>query len=205
MINRRNFIKKMTALGFGGLVYPYFDALAKDGFPTVSKAKRPSNILLISLDTLKVKRLTVSRGVDSDPVWSPKGDRIAFRSYLDGNAEIFTMDTNGGSLTRITNNLAEDFIPVWSPDATRIAFRSFRDGEDWELFVVNADGTGLMRLSDNIAFDGYPSWSPDGLHIVYQSDESGDNELYITNADGSGFVRLTFSINTFDGYAKWRP
>src|SRR3954471_13264385 len=44
--------------------------------------------------------------------------KIAFASDRDGNNEIYTMDTDGGALTRLTENGAEDFNPAWSPDGS---------------------------------------------------------------------------------------
>src|SRR5438270_151296 len=42
--------------------------------------------------------------------------KIAFSSDRDGNFEIYTMDADGGGLTRLTETDAEDFSPTWSPD-----------------------------------------------------------------------------------------
>ena len=53
--------------------------------------------------------------VDSQPVWSPDGNRLAFYSDRDGNGEIFVIDRDGINFTNITNNPAEDMCPAWSP------------------------------------------------------------------------------------------
>ena len=51
--------------------------------------------------------------MDNQPVWSPGGKQIAFVSYLDGDADIFLMSTDGKSQKRLTNNSAQDTNPAW--------------------------------------------------------------------------------------------
>ena len=52
--------------------------------------------------------------VDSaEPAWSPDGRRLLFTSWQDGNAEIYSMDTSGGNLKRLTANNAADGGAAW--------------------------------------------------------------------------------------------
>ena len=64
-------------------------------------------------DNPEPKQLTHNSVLDETPVWSPDGSRVAFVSYLDGDAEIFTMAGTGGSQQRLTNNIYEDINPSW--------------------------------------------------------------------------------------------
>ena len=64
-------------------------------------------------DNPEPKQLTHNSVLDETPVWSPDGSKIAFVSYLDGDAEIFTMSSNGGNQQRLTNNTYEDINPSW--------------------------------------------------------------------------------------------
>jgi len=50
---------------------------------------------------------------DEQPVWSPNGKKIAFVSYLDGDADIFVMDADGQNQQRLTNNQFQDTQPSW--------------------------------------------------------------------------------------------
>ncbi len=116
--------------------------------------------------------------------------KIAFVSDRDGNSEIYTMDTDGGGQTRLTENDGEDFSPAWSPDGQRIAFVSDRDGNA-EVYVMNADGSGQTRLTNNTAGDLAPGWTRDGSQIGFVTNRDGNDEIYLMNADGSNQTNLT--------------
>lgn len=57
-----------------------------------------------------------STSSDSEPVFSPDGRKIAFRSARHGDWEIYRMRASDGSgQTNLTNNPALDFHPAWQP------------------------------------------------------------------------------------------
>ncbi len=84
--------------------------------------------------------------------------KIAFRSFRDGNLEIYVMNADGSGQPNLTNSPAFDFAPAWSPDGSRIGFWSDRDGNR-EVYVMNADGSNPTRLTNNPASDWQPAWS----------------------------------------------
>jgi len=92
------------------------------------------------------------------PRVSPDGKTIVFTSYRDGNAEIYTIDTGGGNLKRLTNSPAEDEAATWNGSGNQLAFASNRDG-DYEIYVMNADGSGQAALTDNTVEDRWPAWA----------------------------------------------
>ena len=75
---------------------------------------------------------------------------IAFTTTRDGNAEVYTVRSDGSGLENVTSDVANDGQPAWSPDGTKLAFVSTRD-TNGEIYVMNADGTGLKRLTRLIA------------------------------------------------------
>jgi Tol biopolymer transport system component len=60
-----------------------------------------------------VKRLTTSKWFDADPTWSPDGSRIVFASARAGGSQLWSMSSNGGTATRLTNS-NEDKLPAYS-------------------------------------------------------------------------------------------
>ena len=129
--------------------------------------------------------------------------RIAFASNRDDNFEIYVMNPDGGSQSRLTNNTAEDVGPTWSPDGSRLAFVSNRDGNP-EIYVMNADGSAQTRLTTNPADDLEPAWSPDGTRIAFTSNRDGNDDIFVMDASGANPVNVT--ANPADDInPAWRP
>jgi hypothetical protein len=57
------------------------------------------------------EQLTTNGG--DHPSWLPDGTKIAFRSFRDGNNEIYVMNADGSGERRVTNNPADDVRPDW--------------------------------------------------------------------------------------------
>jgi len=140
--------------------------------------------------------------IDARPAWSPDGTRIAFQTNRDGNDEIYVMNADGSSPTRLTFDGHADQAPDWSPDG-RIVFQSDRDG-NFEIWTMDADGTGLTQLTqtEGCARNLDPAWSPDGSMIAFSSDrnfptddcnqlERGIQQVFVMRADGRKQVSLT--------------
>ena len=108
-------------------------------------------------DETRLYRLTNHADHDLSPAWSSEGDIIAFVTYRDGNAEIYTMLDDGSDQLRLTTNTADDLDPVWSPDGKSIAFVSYIYGPG-EVFVMGAEGEDQRRLTNNDADDHSPDW-----------------------------------------------
>jgi len=86
-----------------------------------------------------------------------KQAQIAFCSDRDGDFEIYTVDTEGGNLHKLTNNLSWDGDPEWSPSGEKIVFMSERDGNK-EIYIIDTDGRNPSNLTKNPAFDGSAYW-----------------------------------------------
>ena len=131
---------------------------------------------------------------DEFPTWSPDGERIAYTSFLpDGNDDIFVMNANGSSPTRLTSGPEYDSDPDWSPNGELIAFS--RDGD---IYTMRPDGSDVRQLTQGSARDGAPAWSRDGRWLAFaRADESGTtfagpSRIIVMRANGSrlGRVRL---------------
>ncbi len=113
-------------------------------------------------------RLTRNEADDHEPVFSPDGTRIAFRSERDGGG-IYTIPALGGDERRIANN---GHGPEFSPDGQWIAYWTgilAMTGQaiGSKVAIVPAQGGEPRRL--NSAFeDGWlPIWSPDSRRILF--------------------------------------
>ena len=133
--------------------------------------------------------------------------QLAFASTVDGNPEIYVINSNGTGSTRLTfSDPASDAEPAWSPDGTKIAFRSDRSGSP-EIYVINADGSNPVRLTDAAGGNFHPAWSPDGTKIAFASKRNGNPEIFVMNADGSAVTQLTSSGGNSEGHSHpaWYP
>jgi Tol biopolymer transport system component len=107
-------------------------------------------------------RLTNNAVYDTDPVWSPDGQTIAFVRWLPRvdmgpNYEIFAMDADGTDKRRLTKNPGSDLSPAYSPDGRRIAFSSDRDGRIG-IWKMKSDGSHPTPIPGAEGF--YPDWQP---------------------------------------------
>ena len=135
--------------------------------------------------------------------------KIAFISSRDAvNYEIYTMDSDGSGVTRLTNNEVFNASPSFSPDGSQIVYEQGADlsGAVVSIYVMNTDGTGATNLSQNTdGQDRFASYSPDDSKIIFQSDrDAGNVDIYVMNSDGSGQYRLT-TADSWDGQPSWSP
>ena len=144
------------------------------------------------------------------PVWSPRGDRVAFGlgTFFQGAngpsiADIALVRTDGADLRILTDGSGNYGLPSWSPDGTRIVYRVA--GSDHNgLSIVDVETRAVRVLTTGSAHDNSPSWSPKGDRIVFTSDRDGDFEIYTIRPDGTDLERLTRTPGN-DAHTAWSP
>jgi len=97
--------------------------------------------------------------------WSADGTRIAFSSDRDGNTEIYIMNSDGSSASRLTTSPFSDNQPSFSPDGRSIVFSSNREGGDLEIYLLTIesalqDSSEVTRLTEHTGEDVGPVWGP---------------------------------------------
>jgi TolB protein len=118
---------------------------------TVFNEPGPTQIALLPLGTTgrqSGRMLTNVPGGALDPTWSPDGSWLAFAGH-DGSAiEIYAVQPDGTSMTRLTSDGLLARAPVWSPDGQHIAYVSNKSGY-FEIFVIDvtADASGALTAS----------------------------------------------------------
>jgi TolB protein len=161
-----------------------------------------SEIYISDYDGANATRITVNKGLNTSPAWSPDGRALAYTSYVSYGTSFAArfpdivihniyevgkqMRPAGGS------EEIQSAHPAWSPDGSRIAFASKRGtAKNFNIHVVNRDGTGMRQLTTGDTGDVAPVWSPAGNQIAFVSGRSGKAQLYLVQADGTGFTRLS--------------
>jgi Tol biopolymer transport system component len=119
-------------------------------------------------------RLTFS-GSDWDPIWSPDGSEIAFRSHRDGQPNVYRRNADGTGVDERMLGPGEERSPRdWSPDGRFLAYQEANRlyarplAGAGQPITIGADGNGVALR-----------FSPSGRHVVYASDESGQLEVYV--------------------------
>ena len=85
-----------------------------------------------------ITQLTFNTKYDADPSISGDGSKIAFHSDVDGDYEIFVINSDGTGLAQLTSNNARDIGTSISDDGSKIAFMSDVDGDE-EIFLWQAE------------------------------------------------------------------
>ena len=89
-----------------------------------------------------------SNPADITPAWSSDGGTVVFTSNdRHGNYEVYAVDTNSKTVTRLTEHPANDGVPTVSPDGTWVAFLSDRGGI-WQIWGVPISGGEAVVLGE---------------------------------------------------------
>ena len=145
-------------------------------------------------------------GASHWPMWTPKGDRITFRSWKTGTMTMWWMPVDRSSAPELLTNIGSMQSPEsWSPDGKSLAFTQMDNPQNGsDVYVLSMDGDRRPRpLLKSRFVEGSPKFSPDGKWLAYSSDESGHAEVYAMAYPGPG---PTVQISTEGGTDPvWRP
>jgi hypothetical protein len=144
---------------------------------------------------------------DASPAWSPDGRRIAFTSDRAGGfPQIFTVESDGSDLRRLTRGSAMNGSPAWSPDGRRIVFERSHGDLDSDLWLMEADGSAKARLTRGSGGEAQPAWAPAGDRLVFNRypPGGGPTDLFLTSANGSSETPVTLGP-TIELSPDWGP
>ncbi len=84
-----------------------------------------SDIWLVPMGGGEARQLTNSPSGDSQPRWSPSGDRLAFVSSRSGAPRIYALNPQGGEATAISGDIPGGAANLsWSPDGQWLLYSS---------------------------------------------------------------------------------
>jgi Tol biopolymer transport system component len=188
----------------------FFPSLSPDGktFIYASRASGNWDIYLQRVGGSNPINLTKdSAADDSQPAFSPDGERIAFRSERDGGG-IFLMGATGESLTRVSDF---GYSPAWSPDGAelvvgteKIPQPSTRPTKS-QLWTIDFKSNNRRLISEGDALQ--PTYSPHKYRIAYwgRPSKAGQREdIWTIPAGGGEAVRITDGT-TIDINPVWSP
>jgi Tol biopolymer transport system component len=174
-----------------------------------------TDIYVVNPDGTRETRLTQTRERETNPVFSPDGEKIAFIRGRDSEdvyqieKDIYVMNPDGTGERRLTHVAAGLTYPdssqlAWSPDSEKIAFV---DGSvsAADIYTIDVDGTNRTRLTnsepsaDRLTGINYAAWSPDGEKIVFQRvydvQESGSASASASAGPGTSTISEIYVMN----------
>lgn len=155
------------------------------------------------------RQLTVDRGYDTAPAWSPDGTQIAFTSDRAGSADVFVMPAKGGTPRRLTTHSGSENVLGWLNDSTVIFSASVAPAREAaqgafapQVYTVTTRGGRPAMLSTipmqalSVAHDGRILYQDrKGYENAYRKHEMSSSTGDVWLLDGDSYTRLT----TFGG------
>ena len=156
-------------------------------------------------------RLLDSPAREIRPIWSPRGDRIAFSSApgarLPRSVYVAGADGSEDRVPVVESAEWNDYVTDWSADGNNLLITRAKVGEGNNLdlwYLQRREGGGWKEIPFlRTQYDEQlAKLSPDGRFIAYESNESGQREVYVRSfPDGRSLHRVSA-----DGGAqvRWR-
>ena len=137
-----------------GIVRP--DWVDRQVVADLSEDERRTLLSIRQIEGTLVFLLTYYGDYISDPVWSPRGDYIAYCSREASQFHIYIVDITGQNAYKLTE-IGSNEAPSWSPDGLHLVYSSNVDGA-YSLWIMNFDGSGKRKLNLKGACKS-PDWS----------------------------------------------
>ena len=111
------------------------------------------------------------------PAWSSDAKDIAYVSFENNRAQVFTQNLESGKRDLILSSNSSVSSPAWSPNKKYLALTSTMDGNS-EIYLIELKTKKISRLTENMSIDTEPAWSTDGRKIIFTSDRAGSPQIY---------------------------
>jgi len=123
------------------------------------------------------------------------GNRIVFSSTRDGNAEVYSANSDGSDLRRLTNDPGIDVSPSCGPNG-QIAFVSNRHGTP-QIWTMDENGGGQKRVTYKGDYNQTPAWCPDPKQqLIAFTGRDQNMDVFTLNLATGEYTRITQAQGT---------
>ena len=163
-----------------------------------------SQIFITDRSGKVVTQVTSRPGYNIDVSWSPDARLLLFSGCsatpcTANDYEIYTVKTNGDSVTRLTTNTRPDYDPSYSPSGLSVGWleKTADAGNGtrgtWGIRVLTLGGTQRTVIDDSQVNDSF-AWSLDGAWLVFRRMEPSVStrwRIFRMRVDGTSLQELT--------------
>ncbi len=126
------------------------------------------DLWLLSIDGGAADTLTTGMAFDSQPRFSPDGEKVIFKSDRSGGENIWTIEIDGGKTTQITKGNSNHYeSPEYAPDGKYYVYTKgsgrFGPSTMWIAHVDGGSGASIIGTGANHVTG--PTFSSDGRYI----------------------------------------
>jgi len=143
---------------------------------------------------------------NSNPVWSPNGQRLVYASLRNGKWGLYQAASDGSGKEELLVESDLPKVPLsWSPDGLRLVYwvRDPKTAGDLWVLPFDGDKKAVAFLATN-ADERHGQISPDGKWIAYSSTLFGRREVFVQPfPEGGGRWQISPTANAGAGWPRW--
>ncbi|SHI36857.1 Dipeptidyl peptidase IV (DPP IV) N-terminal region [Arenibacter nanhaiticus] len=164
----------------------------------IMEDKAVGNLWMIKPDGSQHQKITAREVSESQAIWSPQGDRLAFISATGEGAEIYIYWVASGKLAKISQLPFSPASLRWSPQGTALAFTMNVEKEAPVAAKMPKKPKGAKwapapRITDRVYHEG------DGRGYI----NPGFDHVFVIPADGGAVRQLTSGDYHHRGSLSW--
>ncbi|WP_045463510.1 Tol-Pal system beta propeller repeat protein TolB [Vibrio hyugaensis] len=155
------------------------------------KDRFPYQLRVADYDGYNERLVLQSKQPLMSPAWSPDGQKLAYVSFQNGQAEIFIMNIYTGEREKITSYPRHNGAPRFSPDGSQLALVLSKTGS-LQVYTLDLKTRKLTQITRGRSNNTEPYWHPDGKSLIFTSDRGGKPQIYQVDLGSGSTNRLTW-------------
>jgi TolB protein len=158
----------------------------------VSFENKRSAVYVQFVRTGERRQVSARAGINGAPSWSPDGKKLALTlGGSSGNPDIYILELQTQSLSRLTDDPSIDTEPTWSPDGKYIYFTSDRAGGPQIYRIGVNPGDRPKRITFTGNYNARPRVSADGNLLAVVTQDSGNYRVAVQDLNSGTFRVLS--------------